>query len=74
MGWKSTIEITRKDAIQAIISSLDQTPYDEMTNEQLEVLMYELDIGDDLNKPYYGYNFTIRDSEDDINEQNYILF
>lgn len=68
MGWKSTIEITRKDAIRAIISSLDQTPYDEMTNEQLKDLMYKLDIGDDLNKPYYGHNFIIRDSEDDINE------
>jgi hypothetical protein len=66
MGWKSTIEITRKEAIQAIISSLDKTPYDEMTNEQLEDMMYQLDIGDDLNKPYYGHNFIIRNSEEDI--------
>jgi hypothetical protein len=66
MGWKSTIEITRKEAIQAIISSLDKTPYDEMTNEQLENMMYQLDIGDDVDKPYYGYNFTIRNSEDEI--------
>jgi len=60
MGWKSTIEITRKEAIQAIISSLDKTPYDEMTNDELEELMYKLDIGDDTDKPYYGYNFIIR--------------
>ena len=66
MGWKSTIEITRKEAIQAIISSLDKTPYDEMTNEQLEDMMYQLDIGDDLNKPCYGHNFIIRNSEEDI--------
>ncbi|GEM_PF-3223564 len=66
MGWKSTIEITRKEAIQAIISSLDKTPYDEMTNEQLEDMMYQLDIGDDVDKPYYGYNFTIRNSEGEI--------
>lgn len=66
MGWKSTIEITRKEAIQAIISSLDKTPYDEMTNEELESLMYELSIGDDLNKPYYGHNFIVRNSEDEI--------
>lgn len=66
MGWKSTIEITRKEAIQAIISSLDKTPYDEMTNEQLEDMMYQLDIGDDVNKPYYGYNFIIRNNEDEI--------
>lgn len=66
MGWKSTIEITRKEAIQAIISSLDKTPYDEMTNEQLKEIMYQLDIGDDLNKPFYGHKFIIRDSEEDI--------
>lgn len=66
MGWKSTIEITRKEAIQAIISSLDKIPYYEMTNEQLEDMMYQLDIGVDLNKPYYGHNFIIRNSEDEI--------
>ena len=66
MSWKSTIEITRKEAIQAIISSLDKTPYDEMTNEQLEDMMYQLDIGDDVHKPYYGHNFIIRNNEDEI--------
>jgi hypothetical protein len=66
MGWKSTIEITRKEAIQAIISSLDKTPYDEMTNEQLEDMMYQLGIGDDVDKPYYGHNFIIHNSEDEI--------
>jgi hypothetical protein len=66
MGWKSTIEITRKEAIQAIISSLDKTPYDEMTNKQLEDMMCQLDIGDDVHKPYYGYNFIICNNEDEI--------
>ena len=66
MGWKSTIEITRKEAIQAIISSLDKTPYDEMTNEQLKDMMYQLDIGDDARKPYFGYNFIIHNNEDEI--------
>jgi len=61
MGWKSTIDITRKEAIDIIIRSLDKTPYDEMTNEQLEELMYGLNIGDDVNKPYYGHNFNIVD-------------
>jgi len=62
MGWKSTIEITRKEAIQAIISSLDKTPYDEMTNKQLEDMMYQLDIGDDVHKPYYEYYFIQKQS------------
>lgn len=66
MGWKSTIKLTRKEAIQAIISSFDKTLYDEMTNEQLEQVMYQLNIGDDLKKPYYGHNFIICNSEDEI--------
>ena len=61
MGWKATIELTRKEAIQAIMVSLDETPYDKMSNRELEELMYQLDIGDDLNKPYYGYNFSVSD-------------
>lgn len=61
MGWKSTIEITRKEAIQAIMKSLDKTPYDEMTNEELIKMMEQLDIGDDVDKPYHGHNFIIRD-------------
>jgi hypothetical protein len=67
MGWKSTIELTRKEAIRAIIESLDETPYDEMSNEELENLMYELNIGDDVDKPYYGHNFIITGSENKNN-------
>jgi hypothetical protein len=59
MGWKSTIDITRVEAIQAIMVSLDKTPYDEMTNEELKDIMYGLGIGDCTDKPYYSYNFNI---------------
>jgi hypothetical protein len=61
MGWKSTIDITRSEAISAIIRALDKkTEYDLMTNEQLEDMMYNLNIGDDIELPYYGHNFTIK--------------
>jgi hypothetical protein len=66
MGWKSTKTITRKEAISAIINSLDKTPYDDMSNEELENMMYELNIGDDIKLPYYGYNFWIFDTEEEI--------
>lgn len=59
MGWKSTIDITRAEAIQAIMASLDKTPYDEMSDDELKDLMYQLGIGDDVDKPYYGHNFSI---------------
>lgn len=59
MGWKSTIDITRSEAIQAIMASLDKTPYDEMSDDELKDVMYQLGIGDDVDKPYYSYNFNI---------------
>lgn len=63
MGWKSTIDLTRKEAIDAIVKALDRTPYDEMSNEELENMMSKLDIGDDPNLPYYGHNFNIIDTK-----------
>ena len=61
MGWKSTIEITRREAIEAIIKAVDKTPYDDMTNSELEDMMYKLGIGDELDLPYFGHNFTVLD-------------
>jgi len=63
MGWKATAEITRKKAINLIMNSIDKTPYDKMTNEELIDLIYDLNIGDDINKPYYGCKFIIVDEK-----------
>ena len=63
MGWKSTLTITREAAIDAILKSLDTKPYDKISNEELENMMYSLNIGDDIKKPYYGYNFNVVDRE-----------
>lgn len=63
MGWKSTIELTRREAINAIMQCLEKTPYDEMSNEELEEIMYGLGLGDDIDKPYFGHNFTITDEK-----------
>jgi len=70
MGWKSTIEITRKEAIAAIEKALNRDHYEDFTNEELEQMMYGLDIGDDIELPYHGYEFIIRDNEDEINNFN----
>lgn len=66
MGWKSTMEITRRQAISAIMQAIDKTPYDDMTNEQLEDMMDRLGIGEDFDKPYYGHNFIVRDTQEEI--------
>ena len=53
MGWKSTIDITRQEAIQAIMSCVDTTPYDNMSNEQLIDVMNSLNMGDDTTRPFF---------------------
>lgn len=63
MGWKSTIDITRSEAINAIIMSEDKSRFEEFSNEELKDRMYDLGIGDDENLPYYGYNFWIDDEK-----------
>jgi hypothetical protein len=68
MGWKSTITLTREEAIQAILLSLNKTPFEDMTNIELEEAMYRLGIGDEPGKPYYGHNFIITDVEEDKQE------
>jgi hypothetical protein len=65
MGWKSTIDITRSEAIRAIIDTINRKSYDEMSNEELEDVMYGLGIGDDVGKPYFGHNFNIKDKLDE---------
>jgi hypothetical protein len=70
MGWKSTIFLTRDQAIEAIIKSMNPIPFDEMSNDQLEDMMYGLNIGDDTNKPYYGYTFSVFDTAEDVDNFN----
>lgn len=66
MGWKSTITLTRREAILAIQQCIDE--YETKTNPELEEIMYGLGIGDDLNKPYFGYNFDIVDNDVENND------
>lgn len=56
MGWKSTIDISREEAIALIAK---RTGYKELNNEQLADLLDELGYGDDIELPYYGYNFNV---------------
>lgn len=64
MGWKSTINITRERAIDLILSRLDRSVYDNMTDSEIEEMLYKLGFGDETNLPYFGYNFNITDNND----------
>lgn len=57
MGWKSTTDITRKDAIELIFQHLSKVHY--MSNTEIEDLLETLGFGDDSDKPYFGHNFNI---------------
>lgn len=64
MGWKSTIDITREEAISAILEAQHKKSLKELTNEELEQMMYNNGIGDTTGLPYYGHNFNVVDSVD----------
>lgn len=66
MGWKSTLDITRREAIIAIMEAMEKTPYDHLSNKQLEEMMDDLSIGDNPELPYYGHNFSVYDNREDI--------
>lgn len=60
MGWKSTIDITREEAITLIknyILSCD--------DNKLETILENLGFGDNSDLPYFGYNFIITNEKSD---------
>ncbi len=62
MGWKSTIDISREEAISAICNvkaTFFEKAFEAMSNTQLEDMMYSLEIGDRTDYPYHGYNFNV---------------
>lgn len=61
MGWKSTITISRKEAIALVFKKLSEVHMS--SDEELGDLLETLGYGDNTNLPYYGYNFLI--GEDD---------
>lgn len=61
MGWKSTKSITREEAISAIMAEMSKIYL--KPDYELEGIMCEM-FGDDPDKPYYGYNFSIVSKEE----------
>ena len=63
MGWKSTLNITRQEAIWAIeeAKKLKECPYTDYSNEELEEVMESYRIGDIPTLPYFGHNFIIKE-------------
>ena len=66
MGWKSTVDITRKKAIQLIIDEVYKNRYSTLSNEQLANTLEAIGFGDNTELPYYGRNFIVRDNESEL--------
>lgn len=58
MGWKSTQEITRQEAIGLIILRL-YSP--DTTGEELANAVEAMGYGENSDLPLYGHNFCITD-------------
>ena len=61
MGWKSTVDITRQEAISLIMSQVSLLH--DKSNSELEDMLYGYNFGDDTELPYYGHNFNVTDEE-----------
>lgn len=68
MGWKSTMQIKREEAIRLIFNKLSTVH--TMTDEELCDTLEALGYGEDSKLPYYGYNFRISHIGDDENDDN----
>lgn len=56
MGWKGTRTLTREEAINLIVTHIQNFSNDELSNG-----LEGLGFGDNIKLPCYGYNFTIID-------------
>ena len=59
MGWKSTIDISRDKAIKLIHKRLNDI--DELSNDDLSLMLEAIGYGDNTDLKYYGCNFYITD-------------
>lgn len=58
MGWKSTISITREEAMELLLSRIINC-----SDKELENALESLGFGDNVDLPYYGHNFMIEEEE-----------
>jgi hypothetical protein len=56
MGWKSTVTLSREEAMGLIVQRLHMG----ISNRELGDIMDSI-FGDDSNLPYFGHNFIIVD-------------
>jgi hypothetical protein len=65
MGWKSTIDITRTQALALVMNYALQCG--NLSDSELEDLLETLGYGDNPQLPYFGHNFNIVKQQDNEN-------
>ena len=68
MGWKSTIEISREDAIRLIQSKLSDERLSELPNRDIEYMMEDMGFGDNPDWEYFGHNFFVVNEVKEYND------
>ena len=59
MGWKSTIDLTREEAIAELVKQMGTL--NDKSNSEIEEMLYSYGFGDDGRLKWYGHNFNITD-------------
>ena len=59
MGWKSTIEITRQEAIRLILQRMNDNILNSLSNRDLEYMVEDIGYGDNPEWEYFGHNFFV---------------
>jgi len=59
MGWKSTLDLTRDEAVSLIQKRMANL--NEFSDSELEEMIEGLGYGENTELPHYGYNFSIVD-------------
>ena len=57
MGWKSTTDITREDAILELINEFMKIT--NKSDKEIEEMLYTFGFGDNPDLKWFGYNFNI---------------
>ena len=59
MSLKSTIEISREEAIKLIQSKMSDEVFKSMLNRDIEYMMEDMGFGDNPDWEYFGHNFFV---------------
>jgi hypothetical protein len=65
MGWKSTRNISRDEAIRLIQSRLEYDVLHNMTNRELEDIVEGMGFGENPDLDYFGHNFSVFNNDDE---------